>query len=75
MEIRDNGIGIPKKFHQNVFKPLFRTKQKKKEKGFGIGLATCKQIVQLHHGDIWVEDNSRGGSSFFITIPKNLDEY
>jgi len=75
MEVRDNGIGIPKKFHQNVFKPLFRTKQKKKEKGFGIGLATCKQIVQLHHGDIWVEDNSRGGSSFFITIPKNLDEY
>ena len=75
IEVRDNGIGIPKKFLQDVFKPLFRTKQKKKEKGFGIGLATCKQIVQLHHGNIWVEDNSRGGSSFYITIPKNLDEF
>lgn len=74
IEIRDNGIGVPRKFHQQIFKPLFRTKQKKKEDGFGIGLATCKQIVEIHRGDIWVEDNSRGGSSFFVTIPKNLDK-
>jgi signal transduction histidine kinase len=65
--VKDNGIGIPVKHQQDVFEILYRLHGKDYE-GAGIGLATCKWIVQNHFGTIGVESNVDEGSSFYFTL-------
>ena len=70
--ISDNGIGIPAVYHDQVFKIFKRLNDKGGFSGTGIGLASCKQIVQLHQGEIWIESNVPQGSIFYFTISKSL---
>jgi signal transduction histidine kinase len=65
VSIADTGIGIdPSKLDQ-VFKPLFTTK----EHGMGMGLSICRSIVESHNGQIWVSAVDQGGSIFQIVLP------
>lgn len=68
--IKDNGIGIDPKYKEKVFGMFSRLNNKEKFEGTGIGLATCKKIVQQHGGKIWVESEEGQGSTFFIWMPK-----
>lgn len=68
--IRDNGIGIDPKYKEKVFGMFSRLNNKEQFEGTGIGLATCKKIVQQHGGKIWVESEEGEGSTFFIWMPK-----
>ena len=61
----DSGEGIPDKIIGNIFEPLFTTKQK----GTGLGLASCKNIMEEHHGTISVKNNP---TTFTIQMPKLL---
>ena len=70
MTIKDNGIGIDPKYKEKVFGMFSRLNNKEKFEGTGIGLATCKKIVQQHGGKIWVESEEGVGSTFFIWMPK-----
>ena len=65
LEFSDTGSGIPEDVIDNVFEPLFTTKQK----GTGLGLASCKNIIEQHHGTISVKNNP---TTFTIEIPKLL---
>ncbi|MDY6964710.1 MAG: PAS domain S-box protein [Halobacteriota archaeon] len=65
--VQDNGIGIDPENVEHVFK-IFRRMDKKRS-GTGIGLATCKRIVQHHGGRIWVESEPGEGTTFYFTIP------
>jgi signal transduction histidine kinase len=65
--VKDNGVGIPAQYQQEVFNILYRLHGKDYE-GAGIGLATCKWIVQNHFGTIGVESNVDAGSSFYLTL-------
>ena len=66
--IKDNGIGIDKKFHDKVFK-IFHSLNKSKE-STGIGLSIVKKIVNLYHGEIWLESLPKIGTTFYFTLKK-----
>ena len=69
--IRDNGIGIPKEKYQQIFEMFNRVHSRQDFDGTGIGLATCKKIVERHGGKIWVESTEGEGSAFFFTISQD----
>lgn len=69
--INDNGIGIDKPYHEMVFQLFSKLNSDNNYKSTGIGLATCKKIVELHHGKIWVESALEMGSTFYFTIKKD----
>jgi signal transduction histidine kinase len=71
ISIKDNGVGMSS---ENIEK-LFRTDAKvqtsgtKDEKGTGLGLLICKEFVDKHNGQIWVESQEGEGCEFFLTFP------
>ena len=69
--IEDNGIGIPAENLKAVF-DLFKTFNVP-ETGVstGIGLATCKKIVEFYKGEIWISSEPEIGTKVFFTLPKN----
>ncbi len=66
--VKDNGIGIEKKFHDHIFK-IFQSLHKSKE-STGIGLSIVKKIVDVYEGNIWLESELGKGTTFFFTIKK-----
>jgi signal transduction histidine kinase len=66
--IKDNGIGIEKKYHEKIF-GLFERLEPSIE-GTGIGLALVKRIIHLHNGEIWVDSAGKNqGTTFYFTLP------
>ncbi len=70
IEVADNGIGIPKKDLPNIFKRYFRTETASDfdKHGTGIGLATVKDYVEMHHGSIVVKSDNNG-TVFCVNMP------
>lgn len=68
--VKDNGIGIPAESQAKIFKMFQRLHSAEEYKGLGIGLASCKKIVELHQGKIWTESNESEGTTFYFTLPK-----
>ncbi|MFN8286362.1 MAG: ATP-binding protein [Chitinophagales bacterium] len=66
--VRDNGIGIPKKYQQKVFELFERLNRVDEYPGNGLGLAIAKKIVEMHGGELWVESLPGFGSSFYFTL-------
>lgn len=65
IEIEDSGPGIPNDVLPKIFEPLFTTKQE----GTGLGLPSCKNIVEQHGGEITVKTEIGHGTTFVITLP------
>ncbi len=69
--VTDNGIGIEDKYHKKVFDKFFRvpTGDVHNVKGFGLGLAYIKKIIELHSGSIELQSEKNVGTTFIIRIP------
>jgi len=65
--VKDNGIGIPAEFMENIF-GLFN-KLDARSDGTGVGLALVKRIIEFHHGTIWAESEPGRGAIFYFTLP------
>jgi len=70
ISVADNGIGIDPKHAETVFQIFKRLHGDETYQGTGIGLATCKRIVDRHRGKIWVESEADKGSVFRFSIPQ-----
>lgn len=74
--VEDTGVGIPKENLRKLFQNNnFTTVGTKNEKGTGLGLTICKELVELNHGRIWVESTPNVGTKFYVELPKmNTEE-
>ncbi len=69
--IKDEGVGIPKKQQNRIFTKFFRGTNvvKLDTDGSGLGLFITKNIIKAHKGKIWFESKQRKGSTFRFTLP------
>ena len=66
--VRDNGIGIDPKYHEQIFEIFRRLHSQEKYPGNGVGLAVCRRIAHRHGGRIWVESAAGKGCTFYFSI-------
>ncbi len=71
VSVKDYGIGIKPADIPKIFDRFFRVDNLYTQhiSGFGIGLYLSKEIIQRHHGQIWVESNPGEGTTFFFKLP------
>jgi PAS domain S-box-containing protein len=74
--ISDNGVGMNEGTRNELFKlgANTRTYGTENERGSGLGLVLCKEFVEKHGGQIWVESEKGKGSDFKFTLPLNKSE-
>ncbi|MYN40953.1 PAS domain-containing protein [Duganella sp. FT109W] len=65
LSVIDHGAGIPAAALAHIFEPFYTTK----ERGMGLGLSICRNIVAAHHGQLWAENNPGGGASVHLRLP------
>ncbi|MBD2449037.1 response regulator [Nostoc sp. FACHB-152] len=71
IEVQDQGRGIPENKLQSIFERFGQVdvSDSRKKGGTGLGLAICRNIVEQHHGKIWVQSTLGQGSTFYIILP------
>ena len=67
VSVEDTGIGISKENQKKIFNTFFQVSSK--YRGTGLGLTICRNMIDAHHGKIWVESTPGNGSRFIFTLP------
>ncbi len=65
VKVSDQGPGVDPDVIADVFQAFTTTKTE----GLGIGLNVCRSIIELHHGQLWFENDAKYGATFFFTLP------
>jgi signal transduction histidine kinase len=69
--IEDTGVGISRENIDKLFQSgTYTTRGTSNEKGTGLGLTICKELVELNKGRIWVESTPGIGTKFYVELPK-----
>ena len=69
IEVADSGPGIPREDLGRVFERFYRVDKSRSGPGTGLGLAIVKHLVELHGGEVRVENRPEGGALFTVTLP------
>ena len=67
------GMGIPAAYRTRIFEKYVRIEQRtlaEPRNSHGLGLVFCRRAVEVHGGEIWVEENSPKGSCFCVRLPR-----
>ena len=77
INVKDNGIGIPKDKQKDLFKKFYQVDATltRESGGSGLGLAICKGIIENHFGEISVKSEPNQGATFSFTLPKKGSEH
>ncbi|MBL7015815.1 MAG: HAMP domain-containing protein [Nitrosopumilus sp.] len=77
INVKDNGIGIPKDKQKDLFKKFYQVDATltRENGGSGLGLAICKGIIENHFGEISVKSEPNQGATFSFTLPKKGSEH
>ena len=77
LKICDNGIGIPESKQKEIFTAMEieSTPGTENEKGTGLGLKLCYELVKINNGTIDVESKEGEGTCFIITLPVMQDKH
>ena len=71
--VKDNGIGIEKEFHDEVFRIFKRLNDEDDaKKGTGVGLTFVRKIVERHGGRIWLDSSPGAGTTFYFTLTRDV---
>ncbi|RNI29308.1 PAS domain-containing sensor histidine kinase [Rufibacter latericius] len=72
VKVADTGVGIPEKFHAELFDKFTKARRPglRGETSIGLGMSIIKTIVEWHHGKIWFESQEGAGTTFYIRLPK-----
>jgi two-component system sensor histidine kinase VicK len=70
--IRDNGIGIPKKYHASLFDKFTKARRSglRQEPTTGLGMSIVKTIIEWHQGKIWFQSEENQGTAFFVEVSR-----
>ncbi len=68
--VKDNGVGIAPRYHDQIFRLFYRPKMSAEEEGSGVGLAIVKKIVEEHGGTVCVDSEEGKGATFVVSFPK-----
>ncbi len=70
IEVKDQGIGIPKEEYKNIFKKFYRIQEEETRttKGTGLGLFIVKEAIERHNGSVWVGVNDPKGTIFRVIL-------
>ncbi|MBY0369825.1 hypothetical protein K2X33_04005, partial [bacterium] len=71
VQVSDNGLGVAEADQGKIFEIFRRLHHRSEYPGEGIGLASCKKIIEAHGGRIWVTSEPGNGATFHFTLPKN----
>lgn len=72
IRVRDEGPGVPRDLHSRLFERFARSAQQEDrvQPGFGLGLATARELARSMHGDLWYWREGDGGTTFCLRLPK-----
>ena len=72
ISVQDNGVGMSEEVQRDLFKITKVTTERGTvgEKGTGLGLLICKEIVKLNKGELWFYSTPKQGTIFYFTLPK-----
>ena len=75
VDIRDTGIGISEEDQSHIFERFFRADHPVvlETQGTGLGLVITKSIVEMHHGQLWLQSKLGEGSTFSFTLPLSAE--
>ncbi len=77
ISVQDFGIGIAEAHHQHIFERFYQVTnpEEKTYPGLGIGLYISREIVERHHGRVWVKSRKGEGATFYVALPLIKERY